>query len=98
MQRDPPSYNGHECAAHPLAPISQTDSEFGEKRALHVSDSVALGFACATRRKREDEDARRSREEKITCPPGRLIQVFIPLRAKQRRRRPKRSPTSLPSI
>src|SRR5262249_32711395 len=68
------------------------------KRALHVSDSVALGSACATRRKREDEDARRSREEKITCLPGRLIQVFIPLRAKRRRRRPKRSPTSLPSI
>src|SRR5215831_19144122 len=37
------------------------------KRALHVSDSVALGSACAMRRKREDEDARRSREEKITC-------------------------------
>src|SRR5262249_27307721 len=29
MQRDPPSYNGHECAARPLAPISQTDYEFG---------------------------------------------------------------------
>src|SRR6516164_5242787 len=39
-----------------------------------------------------------SREERITCPPGRLIQVFTPLRAKRRRRRPNRSPMSRPSI
>src|SRR5258708_25345106 len=84
--------------ARPRAPISQTASEFGEKGTLHVGDSVALGFGCAMRRKREDEDAGRSREEKIICPPGRPIQVFIPLRAKRRRRRPKRSPTSPRSI
>src|SRR5262249_18278932 len=54
--------------------------------------------ACATEPKPGDGDASQSREERITCPPGRLIQVFIPLRAKRRRHHPNRSPMSRPSI
>src|SRR5262249_17294919 len=79
------------------ARLSRRPLPSSEKKGT-LGDSVALGSACAMRRKREDEDAGRSREEKIICPPGRPIQVFTPLRAKRRKRRPKRSPTSPPSI
>src|SRR5262249_10104357 len=54
--------------------------------------------ACAPEPKQGHGDASQSREERITCPPGRLIQVFIPLRAKRRRHHPNRSPMSPPSI
>src|SRR5262249_60160239 len=82
----------------PRAPFLADRFRIRRKATLPVGDSVALGSACATRRKREDEDAGRSREEKIICPPGHPIQVFIPLRAKRRGLRPKRSPTSPPAI
>src|ERR1700745_755123 len=99
MRRGPPSYNAHECAGRAHWRLSRIPLPSSEKKGtLHVGDSVALGSACAMRRKREDEDAGRSREEKIICPPGHPTQVFTPLRAKRRRHRPKRSPMSPPSI
>src|SRR5262249_52971406 len=74
-----------------------------KKTGPHVSDSVGPWVgqprpACATEPKPGHGDASQSREERITCPPGRLIQVFIPLRAKRRRHHPNRSPMSPPSI
>src|SRR5262249_32894367 len=75
----------------------------GFKRAPRVSDSIDRVGSSTAMCSRNGTQARpcrssQSREERITCPPGRLIQVFTPLRAKRRRRRPNRSPMSRPSI